>query len=180
MSIETPRLILRGWQESDVLPLLAICQDPEVMRFLGPPQTLHEIEEAIANQEAQRARLGHCYWALWHKQDRELIGFCGLSLGPKDTPIEGGIDIGWRLRSDRWACGYAREAAAASLDWGFANLGTDKIWSITVPANTRSWGLMERLGMCRHPELDFDHPNVPDGSALKRHVAYSIKRVSGR
>jgi len=177
MPIETDRLILRGWQQDDILPLLAICQDPEVMRFLGPLQTQHEIEEAIARQEAQRVRLGHCFWALWHKDDHELIGFCGLSLGPRDTPIEGVIEIGWRLRSDRWGKGYAREAAAASLRWGFANLDTDTIWSITVSANTRSWGLMERLGMSRHPELDFDHPDIPKDSSLRRHITYSIKRV---
>jgi len=175
MPIETERLILRGWRQEDIPPLLAICQDPEVVRFLGQPQTPKEIEQAIARQEAQRARLGHCYWAAWDKDNRELIGFCGLSAGPAGTPIEGAIDIGWRLRSDRWGKGYAKEAAMASLAWGFANLGIKEIWSITVPANKRSWGLMERLGMRRHPTLDFDHPAVAEGSPLKRHIVYSVE-----
>jgi RimJ/RimL family protein N-acetyltransferase len=45
-----------------------------------------------------------------------------------------------------------------------------------VDENDRSWGLMERLGMTRHAALGFDHPNVPEGSPLKRHVTYSIDR----
>jgi RimJ/RimL family protein N-acetyltransferase len=176
MVIETERLLLRGWRGEDVEPLLAICQDPDVMRFLGPLQVREEIEQAVAHQEAQRARLGHCYWAVWHKDDQEMIGFCGLSTGPQGTPIDGRIDIGWRFRTDRWGSGFAREAAIASLGWGFANLNVNQIWSITVPANTRSWGLMERLGMRRHPELDFFHPNIPEGSPLRAHITYSIDR----
>jgi RimJ/RimL family protein N-acetyltransferase len=176
MILETDRLILRGWRNEDTLPLLAICQDPAVMRHLGPPQTLPEVQAAIARQEALRARLGYCYWALWHKEDRHLIGFCGLSPGPAGTPIEGAVDIGWRLRADRWGQGYAREAAEASLAWGFARPDIDEIWSITVPANQRSRGLMQRLGMSHAPERDFDHPHVPADSALRRHVAYRIGR----
>lgn len=90
--------------------------------------------------------------------------------------IEGKVEIGWRLSHDAWGQGYAREAAAASLDWGFANLDTDRIWAITTPGNIRSWGLMERLGLKRHPQLDFEHPNVADDSPLKQHITYSIAR----
>lgn len=174
LAIETERLVLRGWRDEDVEPLLTICQDPAVMRYLGPPQTRDEIEQAIAHQEAQRAHLGHCYWAVWHKDAQELIGFCGLSAGPPGTPIEGLIDIGWRLRADRWGHGFAQEAAQASLKWGFKNLDINSIWSITVSANSRSWKLMERLGMRRHPELDFDHPALPQDSPLIAHITYSI------
>ena len=80
------------------------------------------------------------------------------------------------LARDAWGQGYAREVARATLDWGFANLAEDTIWAITVPANIRSWGLMERLGMTRQIDMDFDHPNVPDDSPLKRHITYNIMR----
>src|SRR3546814_17049402 len=71
------------------------------------------------------------------------------------------VEIGWRVRSDAWGAGYAREAAEASIAWGWANLACDAIHAITTVANVRSRGLMERLGMKRLPDLDFDHPAVP-------------------
>jgi RimJ/RimL family protein N-acetyltransferase len=174
--LETDRLVLRAWQDSDLLPLLAICRDPRVMEFLGPLQDEDEICAAIGRQRAHQATLGHCYWAIERKLDAEMLGFCGIQPEPEGTPVAGLPDIGWRLGFAHWGKGYAREAAQASLDWGFANLSDEAIWAITVPANARSWGLMERLGMRRHHDLDFDHPNVPDGSPLKRHITYSIAR----
>jgi RimJ/RimL family protein N-acetyltransferase len=174
--IETERLILRAWRDDDVTPLLAICRDPLVMEFLGPLQSEAEVRDAIGRQQVLHARLGHCYWAIEQKTDDMMIGFCGLIPEPEGVPHAGLPDIGWRLASDHWGKGFALEAAKASLAWGFANLTDDAIWAITVPANTRSWGLMERLGMSRHLDMDFDHPNVPDGSPLKRHITYSIRR----
>ena len=91
-------------------------------------------------------------------------------------PITDEIEIGWRLAHDAWGQGYAREAAEASLAWGWANLPVPTIAAITVPANTRSRGLMERLGMVRVADGDFDHPDVPDGSPLQRHILYRIAR----
>jgi RimJ/RimL family protein N-acetyltransferase len=174
--IETERLILREWHESDIAPLLAICRDPQVMEFLGPLETEEGIRSAIARQQAYQANLGHCYWAIERKVDSETLGFCGIQPEPPGTPIVGLPDIGWRLGRSYWGQGYAREAAQASLDWGFTHLPDDAIWAITVPANTRSWGLMERLGMERQHDMDFDHPNVAEGSPLKRHITYRIKR----
>jgi RimJ/RimL family protein N-acetyltransferase len=80
------------------------------------------------------------------------------------------------LRREAWGQGYAREAAEASLAWGWATLDIPRITAITVPANHRSWNLMERLGMTRDPAADFDHPAVPDGSPLKQHILYRIVR----
>ncbi len=176
--IATDRLILRDWRSDDAGWLHAICADPLVMEFLGPLQGETEVIEAIARQQASHAEFGHCYWAIERKSDDAMIGFCGLILEPEGTPIAGQIDIGWRLAASEWGNGYAFEAANACLEWGFLTLKAESIWAITVPANVRSWGLMERLGMERHHDLDFDHPNVPRGSPLKRHLTYGITRES--
>lgn len=106
--------------------------------------------------------------------DASFIGFCGLK--PGKAPIEHEIEIGWRLARDVWGQGFASEAAQASLDWGWAKLAVPSIAAITVPANRRSWSLMERLGMTRFPDEEFDHPDVPDSSPLKRHILYRIQR----
>jgi RimJ/RimL family protein N-acetyltransferase len=174
--IETERLILREWREEDVDALLDLRTDPRVMATLGPLQTRDEVVQTYLRHTAFQQTLGHCSWVIERRHVDGLIGSCGLHPGPKATPIEGRLEIGWQLAHHVWGQGYAREAALASLAWGFANLRDDSIWAITTTGNSRSWGLMERIGMARHPELDFDHPNVPDGSPLKRHITYSIRR----
>lgn len=174
--LETPRLILREWRDEDIGPLHAIGSDPQVMAFIGPHQSEVEVRAAIDEQRAYQAEFGHCYWAMERKADAAVIGFCGLMPMPAAVPLAPCTDIGWRLAASEQRKGYAHEAARASLDWGFANLACDRIWAITVWNNVRSSVLMERLGMERHADLDFDHPNVPDGSPLKAHVAYSIAR----
>ncbi len=175
--IETERLVLREWREEDLVPLHTICNDPLVMEHLGPLQSVDQVMSTVEHQRAHQAELGHCYWALERRDVGDLIGFCGIQPQPPTIPaICGSPDIGWRLASSMWGLGYACEAAKASLDWAFANLNDDHIWAVTVPGNRRSWGLMERLGMVRHPDLDFDHPNVPHDSPLKAHITYSIGR----
>ncbi|MBX9860438.1 MAG: GNAT family N-acetyltransferase [Sphingomonas sp.] len=172
--IETERLIIRPWRERDRAPYFALNADPEVRRYLGPAQCRAESDAALDRQEAAQAAHGHCFWALDRRGDGALIGFCGLLSGK--APIEGKVEIGWRLGRAYWQQGYAREAAEACLAWGWANLSAPAIYAITVPANTASWGLMERLGMQRVPDGDFDYPELPEGDPLRQHITYAIDR----
>jgi RimJ/RimL family protein N-acetyltransferase len=111
------------------------------------------------------------------RADGEFLGFCGLErIALSGSPIDGEVEIGWRLREDAWGQGFAREVAEASLDWGFDNLDVDRIVAITVPANVRSRGLMLRLGMTHRPALDFGHPAFAGGHPLHAHVTYAIDR----
>ncbi len=173
--IETERLILRDWQDADVTPFAEMSADPAVMATLGPIMSRDETAALIGRLQARRDEHGHTFWAVERRDDGRFIGFCGIVRGAID-PIAHMPEVGWRLASDVWGKGYAQEAAQASLDWAFANLPDDRIWAITTPGNTRSWRLMERLGMMRHLDMDFDHPNVADGSPLKPHITYSIAR----
>ncbi|MFM9978523.1 MAG: GNAT family N-acetyltransferase [Sphingomonadaceae bacterium] len=174
--IETERLILRNWRDGDVAPYYAMFQDLRVMAFLGKPQTLEAVRAEVT--EAREEINAKCYgfWAVECRADRQFIGFCGVQSGPLGTPIAKRPEIGWRLAHAYWGQGLALEAAQATLAWAWAMLPDDSVWAITVPANTRSWGLMERLGMTRQTELDFDHPDVPFGSPLKRQITYRIDR----
>ena len=174
--IETERLVLRGWTDRDRPVFHAQCSDVEVMRYLGGPQSRAETDAALDRQRGYLDSHGYCFWAVERRADAALLGFCGLKPGAAGTPIEGEVEIGWRFGRDHWGQGYAREAAAASLAWGWRHLDAPAIAAITVAANTRSWGLMERLGMVRDAGGDFDHPAVPDGSPLKRHILYRIAR----
>ncbi len=176
-AIQTPRLTLRTWRDADLMPFNAMCRDPEVMAHLGPLQTLDETRTIITRQQALQTERGHCFWALERKDDGAFLGFCGLKIAPPGIAgLEGAFEIGWRLRRDAWGLGYAREAAEASLIWGFANLPDDRIIAITTPANVRSWGLMERLGMKRRYDLDFAHPALAADDPLSPHITYEMLR----
>ncbi len=172
----TSRLILRPWCDRDIAPLYRLSDDARVMEFLGPVQSEADVAAMVARQSALYDRLGHCFWAIEHRQTRLLIGYCGLQLGPAGTPIADKIEIGWRLAHDHWGFGYAREAAAASLAWGWENLADAAIWAITVNGNRRSERLMKRLAMQRRADLDFAHPRLPIDSPLRPHVTYAIGR----
>jgi RimJ/RimL family protein N-acetyltransferase len=149
-------------------------QDERVMATLGPLLWRDETDAMIDRVQRILDANGFTFWAIERRADGAFLGFCGLKPGAEETPIEGEIEIGWRLAHEYWGQGYAREAAQASLDWGWAHLDVPSIAAITSVDNFRSWGLMERLGMIRAPEDDFDHPKAIE--RLRRHVTYRIGR----
>ena len=172
--IETERLLLRGWREADLAPFHAMGQDAEAMRYLGPPTSRDETRWTLNRAQACQAEHGHCQWAIERKSDGAFLGYCGLK--PGDAPMRGEIEIGWQIDRRVWGRGYAREAAAASIAWGWRNLAVPSIAAVTVPANRRSWGLMERLGMVRFPEEDFRYPDLTPGEPPRAHILYRITR----
>ena len=174
--IETDRLVLRRWRDADTAPFFAMGQDAEVMRHIGPPMTYEDAARTVARVNAQIDSDGHAFWAVECRADAAFIGFCGVKHGPPGTPIADLPEIGWRLARTAWGQGYAREAAAASLGWFWANTIAPRVFAITTPANARSWGLMIRLGMARVTDGDFDHPALAEADPLRRHLTYAIDR----
>jgi RimJ/RimL family protein N-acetyltransferase len=172
--LETARLILRPWRDSDLDALAALNADPEVMRHFPAPLTRAQTEEWIGRLQARERAQGWAPHAIERKADGAFIGLAGLNRPTWDAPFTPCVEIGWRLARPYWGEGYAIEAARAELAFGFGELELDEIVSFTVSANTRSWGVMERLGMSRDRDGDFDHPMVPDGHPLKRHVLYRL------
>ncbi len=175
-TLKTDRLILRPWQASDYAAFWAMGQDAEVMEYLLP-----FADRAASDASAGRLKVhiethGFGFWALEEKDGAAFIGFTGLLHVDADKPFAPAIEIGWRLARPYWGTGYASEAARASLTHGFETLHLDEIVALTVPANTRSQAVMQRIGMTRDPADDFDNAAVPDGSPLKRHVLYRIPR----
>ena len=169
--LETERLILRDWREDDLDALHRLNSDPLVMATIGAVQDRETARAGLGRLMARTVNDGHTFWALERKDDGRMIGFCGVARGTVPLIAEE-IEIGWRLASDCWGQSYAREAAQASLTWYAAHRPDQPICAITSVGNARSRGLMERLGMRYEPGMDFDHPNMPDGSPLKPHVTY--------
>jgi RimJ/RimL family protein N-acetyltransferase len=174
--IETERLLLREWRPEDAAVMHAMGRDRRVMKHLGPQLSAADAHALVAGQIVNQGIFGHCFWPVERRSDRKMLGFCGLQLGPSATPVKGRIEIGWRLAHHAWGQGYAREAAKASLEWGWRNLRNQEIIAMTVADNSRSWGLMERLNMTRRPDLDFDHPALAERDRLSAHIVYSVAR----
>ncbi|RYY22873.1 MAG: N-acetyltransferase [Sphingomonadales bacterium] len=173
--IETERLLLRPWREGDKPGFHALINTPAMMEhFGGPvPQAKHDL--ILDRQIEQQARHGHCMWAV--EMLGELAGVCGLRIGGHpDTPVPDELEIGWRIGEKFWGQGIAREAAEASIAWGWANTDRPRIAAWTVIANTRSWGLMERLGMRRRMDLDFAHPDYAPSDPFGAMVVWAIDR----
>ncbi|HKR25573.1 MAG TPA: GNAT family N-acetyltransferase [Allosphingosinicella sp.] len=172
--IETGRLILRDWREEDIEPFIRHTNTPAVMRWLGGVQTEAEAARIVRERPMRwQGERGFTFWVVERKADGELLGFCGLKLSDTaGTAVEGLHEVGWRLREDAWGQGYAKEAAIASIDFAFSSLGAERVIAVTFPGNAESWGLMERLGMTRRPECDFDDPRFPD---LNPTIVYDIR-----
>lgn len=175
IEIDTPRLRLRQWRASDVVPFAAINADPRVMEFfpelMRPPES-RAVARRIRDLIAERG------WGLWAVEVRggaRFIGFVGLHVPAPELPCSPCVEIGWRLAPAHWGKGYATEAARGALEAGFARLGLDEIVSFTASLNLRSQAVMQRLGMRRDAHT-FEHPAVPPGSALREHVLYRLRR----
>ncbi len=171
----TSRLRLRTWRDADLAPFAALNADPQVMRFF--PEALDR-----AASDALAARImahfdahGFGPWAVEIPGTVDFAGFVGLMIPAFEAHFTPCIEIGWRLSRSVWGQGYATEAAQVALDYAFNTLAADEVVALTVPANLPSRAVMERLGMTRSPADDFDHPRLPSGHALQRHVLYRKK-----
>jgi RimJ/RimL family protein N-acetyltransferase len=175
--IETDRLIVRPWRDSDRAEYLSSCNSQAVTVHLGGPAAIEEIDSGLKRIRDSQEQHGFCFWAVERRSDGRFLGYCGLKMANlPGTPVEHDIEIGWRLREDAWGQGYASEAAEAVLSWAWENLDVHRIVSFTVPANEASRRVMERIGMTRRPDLDFGHPSFPVGHRLSAHVAYVAER----
>jgi RimJ/RimL family protein N-acetyltransferase len=169
--LRTERLLLRQWRDSDREPFAELNADPETMRYFVSTQTRRESDGNVDRWSADIDERGWGLWAVEVVDVAPFVGFVGLNV-PGFWPDV--VEIGWRLRREHWGNGYATEAAREALRFGFEELGLEEIVSFTTVSNTPSRRVMERIGMEHDASRDFDHPAIPDGHPLKRHVLYAI------
>lgn len=167
--VETERLVLRRWQESDRAPFAELNADPETMRFFPTTLDRPASDAMIDKIEARLDRHGFGLWAVEVAATGTFIGFTGLNPLPDGVPGAGGLEVGWRLARSAWHHGYATEAARAALRVAFDHLGRAEIWSLTAVLNRPSRAVMRRLGLTEVTR--FDHPKIPPGDPLRPQVA---------
>jgi RimJ/RimL family protein N-acetyltransferase len=183
IEIETERLRLRQWIESDRQPFAMLNADPRVMEFLPSILDRAASDAGIDRTQAKIAERGWGFWAVESKQAKQFIGYVGLHIPTADLPFSPCVEIGWRLAFEYWGKGYATEAAQAALKVGFVGgafpsgnrLELPEIVSFTTINNHRSSAVMERLGMIRDAET-FEHPSLTVGHPLREHCLYRLSR----
>jgi RimJ/RimL family protein N-acetyltransferase len=174
--IRTERLLLRRWRDTDLEPFAEMNADPLVMQYMPTVLDREGTDALVARFRDQFDRLGYGLWAVEVPGVAPLIGFVGLSVPRFSAHFTPCVEVGWRLAHAHWGHGYATEAARGALRFAFELVGLQEIVSFTVPSNTRSRVVMERLGMLRDPADDFDHPALPAGHPLRPHVLYRLSR----
>lgn len=178
--LTTERLVLRRWRESDMEPFRRMNVDPRVMEFM--PKVLDSAEsDALVEQiEKHFDERGFGLMAAELKESGGFVGFVGLSVPQFDAPFMPAVEIGWRLAAEHWGAGLATEAARETLRFGFEEVGLESVVSFTVLANERSRRVMRKIGMVHVAADDFDHPRLPEGHPLRRHVLYRLERDDWR
>ena len=174
--LQTERLLLRRWRAEDRKPFAALNADSRVMEHFPGTQTPEESDAAISRIQAHFDQRGYGLWAVEVVGGAPFVGFVGLCVPRFEAAFTPCVEIGWRLAVEHWGRGYATEGARAALAFGFEQLGLAEIFSFTVPANVRSRRVMEKIGMTHDERDDFEHPQLPEGHRLRRHVLYRIKR----
>jgi ribosomal-protein-alanine N-acetyltransferase len=145
------------------------------MEHFPEPLTRRQSDELVERIEAGFAENGFFLWAVEVRESSEFIGFTGLAAPGFEAHFTPAVEIGWRLARSAWGYGYATEAGRAALAFGFEEVRLEEIVSFTTVANRRSRAVMERLGMSHDSRDDFDHPGLPAGHPLGRHVLYRVR-----
>ena len=171
-TLRTSRLVLRPWRDEDVSTFAAMSADARVMAHYPAPLSVSEAAAFAARARAAMEADGFGLWAVEAPGLAAFLGYVGLARPRWEAHFTPCVEIGWRLGLPYWGQGFAFEAASAALQFGFDRAGLPEIVSFTTPENVRSWRLMERLGMHRDAAEDFDHPRLPEGHRLRRHVLY--------
>jgi RimJ/RimL family protein N-acetyltransferase len=173
--LRTDRLRLRRWCAADREPFAALNADPRVMEHFPALLSREESDARADRIEVHFDQHGFGLWAVEIVGVAPFAGFIGLSIPRFEAHFMPCVEIGWRLAAEHWGRGFATEGARAALAFGFETLRLEEIVSYTATGNLRSRRVMEKLGMTHDPSDDFDHPLLPAGHPLRRHVFYRIR-----
>lgn len=150
--------------------------DPAVMEFFPSLLTREESDASAARSMRYFEEHGFGPWVVEIPNEALFAVFIGIWSPRFEAHFTPCIEIGWRLARPFWGRGLATEGARVALNFAFETLHLDEVVSMTACINSRSRRVMEKLGMTRSPDDDFQHPLVPAGYILCPHVLYRIRR----
>jgi ribosomal-protein-alanine N-acetyltransferase len=161
MQIETARLLIRPWRETDAEHYLKIADDVGYNCFAPPGYFLAKDSAAAVEKIRPRIQIfeetGLGKFPLFLRSTGSIIGTCGIEPYPGLGPDA--VELGYRLRLNFWELGYATEAAKAVVQYGFRDLKLPKIYAFAVPQNRASLGVIRKLGFQSQGMLE--HAGIP-------------------
>jgi RimJ/RimL family protein N-acetyltransferase len=143
--LETERLVLREFKPEDTGALLSVLGDHVAMQYYPAPFCAEEVADWILRNRARYSDAGFGLWAMLLKASGELIGDCGVYVRDLEGQFE--FELGWHVRRDLWARGYATEAARCCVAHAFRKLGAERVIALVRPENLSSCRVAEKLGM---------------------------------
>ncbi|OKI49727.1 GNAT family N-acetyltransferase [Micromonospora sp. CB01531] len=176
--LETERLVLRPFTDADVDHLVALDNDPDVMRFIngGRPTSRDTIQErTLPHLLRDYPCFGtRGYWAAEEKATGTFLGW--FEFRPLDEHSPEAVELGYRLNQAAWGKGYATEGSRALIDKGFTDLGVKRVTANTMAVNSRSRRVMEKAGLSFLRNFTGDWPDAIEGSEHGE-VEYALTRA---
>jgi RimJ/RimL family protein N-acetyltransferase len=167
------RLGFRNWDFTDIEKMHEINSDEKVMEFFPNIPTIEQTEKFIERMKEQYENKGFCYFAVDKLENKEFIGFIGLSGQTYEADFTPCIDIGWRIKSSEWNKGFASEGAKKCLDYALNELKLEDVYSIASKINTKSEHIMVKIGLKK--QYEFEHSLLTKNDRLKTCVLYKTK-----
>jgi RimJ/RimL family protein N-acetyltransferase len=172
--IHTARLCLRPWREEDRESFAEMNADPVVMEFFPAPWLREESDASYHRAQKHWGDHGFGVWVV--EVQGHFAGTLGFSRPRFEAFFTPCVELGYRLMPRWWNQGLATEAGRAALRDVFERIGLQEVVAFTTSANVRSRRVMEKLEM--QYATDFDHPGLPEGHKLRRHVLYRLPRAT--
>lgn len=175
-AIETPRLRLRSWRETDRVALAALLAHPEVMRDWGGPISRADSDAKLDRYAVVFSEHGYTRWAV-ESRGGPFLGYVGVLPHSASHALGAHADIGWRLVREAWGHGFATEAAAAALRDVFERVGLREVLAYTSSGNDRSRAVMHRLRLMRDAARDF---TSGEGASAERELVWLARAADWR
>ncbi len=167
IQVQTPRIIMRDWEDGDLEHFARINSDPLVMEFY--PERLDDkaSENLVKNFQKHIDQKGYGFFALEHAETKAFMGFAGLARVPSDLPFAPAVELAWRLDYDYWGSGYASEIANALIEKAFGDYGLDQIVAYCMQDHGRAVHILEKLGFSEDKKGAFAY--APKRSKSRKH-----------
>lgn len=145
LPLETERLIIRSFTLDDAEAMFKVLGDAETMRYflIWLAKSVENARGFIRWVTGMEKEFGYSFWAVVEKESGEVIGDCGLAALEGEGPE---VELGCDLRRDKWNQGYATEAGARCLEYGFGELKLERIVAVTNPQNLAARRALQKLG----------------------------------
>jgi RimJ/RimL family protein N-acetyltransferase len=155
--LETLRLRMRPVQPRDLDSLSALNGDPYKMKYISPPLSRHQVQEALDWMIEEWHRIGYGWFAIFEKSSRAFVGQVGLQCFEYD-PRSAETELAFVIKKSAWGRGYAREAAGEVLRFGFERHQFEKIVSVIAPENPAPQAILRKLGFsCTGERTAYGH-----------------------